>query len=103
MNPPEMAGWNLALRFGLELAALAGIATAAWRAADGPWRWVAAVALPLIAATAWATFIVPNDPSRSGRAPVEVPGSIRLALEFAVFGAGAAGFLSASNARIAVG
>lgn len=28
MNPPVMAGWNLALRFGLELGALAGLGLA---------------------------------------------------------------------------
>ena len=54
MNPPDMAGWNLALRFGLEVAALAGLATAAWRLTNGIWRWPAVVAVPLIAAIAWA-------------------------------------------------
>ena len=93
MSPPEMARWNLALRFGLEIAALAGIATAAWRATAGPWRWVATIALPVVAAVAWTTFNVTDDPSRSGGAPVEVHGSVRLVVEFAVLGAGTAGFL----------
>ncbi len=30
---------------------------------------------------------MPGDPSRSGRAPVPVPGPLRLALELAIFGA----------------
>ena len=93
MNPPKMVGWNLALRFVLEIAALAGLATAAWRVATGPWRWVAVIMVPVVAAAVWTVFNVPNDPSRSGAAPVEVPGGLRLALELAVFGAGGAGFL----------
>ncbi len=88
-----MAGWNLTLRFALELAALAGIAAAAWRTSGGAWRWVAAIGLPLLAMAAWGTFNVPDDPSRSGNAPVEVPGAVRLTIELAVLGAGAAGFL----------
>lgn len=93
MKPPEMAGWNLALRFGLEIAALAGIATAAWRSSAGPWRWGATIALPIVATVGWTTFNVLDDPSRSGGAPVEVPGRVRLTVEFAVLGAGTAGFL----------
>ena len=93
MNPPHMAGWNLALRFGLEVAALAGLATGAWRLSTGPWRWVAVIAVPLLAAVAWATFNVLDDPSRSGAAPIEVTGRVRLALELAILGAGSAGFL----------
>ncbi len=92
MNPPDMAGWNLALRFGLEVAALTGLATAAWRLTNGIWRWPAVVVVPVVAAIAWATFNVPDDPSRSGAAPVVVPGGVRLAVELAVLGAGAAAF-----------
>ena len=90
MTPPPMAGWNLALRFGLELAAIAGLAVAAWRLADGPVRWIAVVVVPAAAAVVWTTFNVPDDPSRSGEAPVVVPGSIRLAIELAVLAGGAA-------------
>ena len=93
MNPPQMAGWNLALRFGLEVAALAGLATVAWRLTAGPLRWAAVIGVPVVAAVAWGVFNVPGDPSRSGNAPIVVPGGIRLAVELAVLGAGAAGFL----------
>ncbi len=89
-----MAGWNLALRFGLEIAALAGLATAGWQLGAAPWQWVAAIAVPLLTAVAWATFNVPGDPSRSGAAPVVVPGGVRLGLELAVLAAGSAGFLT---------
>lgn len=40
------------------------------------------------AALVWGVFAVPDDPSRSGNAPVPVPGWIRLAIEVAVLGAG---------------
>ena len=89
MNPPTMAGWNLGLRFVLELAALAGLAAAAWHLAPGAWRWVTVSVVPLAVAAAWATFNVVGDPSRSGAAPVEVPGAVRLALELLVLGGGA--------------
>lgn len=89
--PPSMAGWNLALRFGLELAALFGLGLAAWSLTSGVVRWVVVVSVPVVAATAWATFNVVDDPSRSGRAPVEVPGFVRLVIELVVLGAGAIG------------
>ncbi len=45
MNPPTMAGWNLALRFGLELGALVGLGYGAWKLAPGLTRWPAVVAV----------------------------------------------------------
>ncbi len=45
-----------------------------------------AIGLPLLVAILWGTFSVPDDPSRSGGAPVPVPGALRLALELAIFG-----------------
>ncbi|MBB6413201.1 hypothetical protein HNQ71_005897 [Mesorhizobium sangaii] len=86
------AWWNLTLRFLLELAALLGLGLAGWGLSDGLWRWILAVALPLIAAALWGTFAVLDDPSRSGRAPVPVPGAVRLALELTILFGGAAGF-----------
>ena len=74
MTPPSMPGWNLALRFGLDLAALAGLAAAAWKLGSGPGRWIGVVAVPVAAATVWGVFNVLDDPSRSGAAPVEVNG-----------------------------
>jgi len=89
MNPPEMAGWNLALRFALEIGALIGLGIAAWQSTSGPVRWLAAIAVPLVAAAVWGTFNVLNDPSRSGEAPVEVAGWIRLVIELTILGGGA--------------
>jgi hypothetical protein len=77
---------NLAVRFILELAAWGAMGYWGWTQGEGPFRFVLAIGLPVIAAVIWGTFAVPNDPSRSGRAPVPVPGLVRLAIEFATFG-----------------
>jgi hypothetical protein len=88
-RPGGMPAWNLALRFLLEVAALAGLAFAGWRLANGALSIVMAVTLPLVAAAFWGVFTVPNDPSRSGKSPVPVSGAVRLALELLVLGGGA--------------
>lgn len=89
MNPPVMAVWNLALRFGLEVAALVGLGAAAWDQTTGATQRIAAIAVPIGAMAVWGIFNVLNDPSRSGKAPVEVPGWVRLAIEILILGAGA--------------
>lgn len=86
------AWWNLTLRFLLELAALLGLGMAGWSLSGGWWRWFLALAVPLVAAALWGTFAVLNDPSRSGRAPVPVPGAVRLVLELVILFGGAASF-----------
>ena len=48
-------------------------------------RFLFALAIPVLAAAAWGIFAVPNDPSRSGAAPIAVPGWLRLLLELAFF------------------
>lgn len=76
---------NLALRFLLELSALVALGFWGWSLAEG-WRGVfPGLGIPLLAAAAWGTFAVPNDPSRSGRAPIPTSGWARLALELAFF------------------
>ncbi len=80
---------NLALRFLLELVALAGFATWAWQSFSGWWRIVIAVIVVVIAMALWGVFAVPNDPSRSGNAPVPVSGVVRLVLELAILLSGA--------------
>jgi hypothetical protein len=102
MNPPDMAGWNLALRFGLELGALAGLGAAAWHLSSGSIRWIAVIIVPVLAAIIWGVFNVLDDPSRSGEAPVEVAGWIRLSIELLILGAGAAGFFIAGQRNIAI-
>jgi hypothetical protein len=76
---------NLAVRFVLEIGGLIAMGTWAWnRFEDGP-RLGLSIGIPLIAAGIWGTFNVPGDPSRSGQAPVRVPGFLRLLIEAAFF------------------
>lgn len=77
---------NLALRFLLEIAALASMALWGWQQGDGWTRFLFAAVLPIAAAAVWGIFAVPDDPSRSGSAPVPVPGILRLAIEALFFG-----------------
>ncbi len=102
INPPDMAGWNLALRFGLELGALAGLGAAAWHLTSGSIRWIAVIVVPVLAAIIWGVFNVLDDPSRSGEAPVEVAGWVRLSIELVILGGGAAGFYIAGQHNIAI-
>lgn len=78
---------NLTLRFLLELAALFAFGLWAWRANAGPLKWLLVIGLPVLAACAWTVLAVPEDPSRSGAAPVPIPGLMRLALEAVFFAA----------------
>ena len=73
---------NLAFRFFLELAGLFAIGYWGWHTGQGWQRWLLMLGVPLIAAALWGIFRVENDP---GRAPVRVPGALRLALELAYF------------------
>jgi len=76
---------NLALRFILELAALASVAVWGWKQSDDWPRYLLVIGLPVVLAAIWGTFAVPDDPSRSGSAPVVTPGIIRLVIELAIF------------------
>ncbi len=69
---------NLGLHFLLELCGLAALIYWGFQAAEGLMKIVLGVLLPLLAAAAWGTFKVPNDP---GKAPVAVRGPVRLLLE----------------------
>lgn len=85
---------NLVLRFILEMTALVGIGMWGWNQTDGWMRFIAAIGLPMIAATIWGVFNVPGDPSRSGNAPVVVPGIVRLLIEAVFFACGALTFFA---------
>ena len=76
---------NLAVRFLLELAALLAMGVWGWQQGEGWVRFVLALGIPIIVAAVWGVFAVPNDPSRSGAAPIAVPGILRLVIELAVF------------------
>ena len=77
---------NLILRFLLELAALISYGYWGWYTSDGWFRYLLTILAPLVAALIWGTFAVPDDPSRSGKAPVPIPGWLRLMLELVIFG-----------------
>ena len=89
---------NLGLRFLLELTALGAIGYWGWTQNAGWWRWVLVIGLPVIAAAIWGTFAVPNDPSRSGQAPIPTPGMIRLILELSIFALGAIALIVSQRA-----
>jgi len=76
---------NLAVRFLLEMSGLASLGFWGWKQSDGWLRFVLAIGIPIIFATIWGTFAVPDDPSRSGKAPIVTPGIIRLAIEIGFF------------------
>lgn len=76
---------NLAVRFILEITALIMIGVWGWNQSDDWLRFLLAFGSPIILAAIWGTFAVPNDPSRSGNAPVAVRGNLRLAIELAFF------------------
>lgn len=40
--------------------------------------------MPIIVGAIWGIFAVPNDPSRSGKAPLSIPGTVRLLIEIAI-------------------
>ena len=77
---------NLILRFLLEIIAFISLGIWGWRQSESWLRIVLAVGIPIIMAIIWGTFAVPNDPSRSGSAPVITAGFIRLIIELGVFG-----------------
>ncbi|WP_330232132.1 YrdB family protein [Nocardia sp. NBC_00508] len=85
----------LAVRFLLELVAVASFGVFGWRAFEGPWKFLLVVALPVVAVALWQIFSVPGDPSRGGRSMVAVSGSTRLVIELSVLGGGALALQSA--------
>lgn len=77
---------NLALRFVLELSALAAMGFWGWHLTAGGFRFVLAAGVPIIAAVLWGVLAVPDDPSRSGSALFAIPGVVRLIFEISFFG-----------------
>ena len=76
---------NLIIRFLLELIALIIMGFWGWKQSEGWLQFVLVLGLPIIAAAIWGTFAVPDDPSRSGKAPIPVHGLLRLTIELAFF------------------
>lgn len=73
---------NLGIRFLLEIAMLIVFALWGWHLSVIWVRYIAAAGLPLIAASLWGIFRIPDDPKP---APVEIPGLVRLLLELVLF------------------
>jgi len=80
---------NLILRFLLEVAALISLGMWGRSRSEGTIGILLMFLIPAIAAVLWGTFNVKGDPSRSGKAPVPVPGWVRLTLELVFFGVSA--------------
>ena len=76
---------NLAVRFILEIAGLVALGWWGWNQGEGIFRFALTLGIPILAAVLWGTFAVPDDPSRSGTARVQVPGIVRLLLELVFF------------------
>ena len=76
---------NLGVRLLLEIGALFGYGYWGWTVSDDVFRYLLALAIPLVAAVVWGTFAVLEDPSRSGKAPIPVSGLIRLLIELTFF------------------
>lgn len=68
----------LTVRFALELALLAGIATVAWHLVPGWWQWPAMILIPIAVAVLWGLLLSP-------KAPVELPAPAKLVIEAALF------------------
>ena len=76
---------NLGLRFILELFALGAAGFWGYSLSTSWTKYLWMIIIPLFMMALWGTFAVPDDPSRSGNAPIVTPGLIRLVLELAFF------------------
>ena len=94
---------NLALRFFLELLGLSALAWFGWSSGRGVFKYALAAALPIGAAFLWGTLAVRGDPSRSGNAPIPVPGILRLVVELAFFGAATWSLHATGATKLALG
>lgn len=76
---------NVMVRFFLEVAAYASMASWGWALTDTGMRFVLGPGVAIVAAVIWGTFAVTDDPTRSRKPPVPVPGPVRLAIETVFF------------------
>lgn len=93
---------NLFFRFLLEIFALVSIGLWGYQQSESWKGLVLSVLLPVSVAVIWGVFNVPGDPSRSGRAPVKVPGLIRLLIELGIFGFAVWSLYSIGQLRLGV-
>jgi hypothetical protein len=90
-----IAGTNLAVKFGLELASLAAFGSWGASNVDGPGAVVLAVAAPAAAATVWGVFAAPRAKRR-----LAMPG--RAVLELGVFGLACGALVDSGSPALAV-
>lgn len=83
-----MTAFNLGLRFLLELCTWLAPGVWAWHYFSGLAQYLNAFLFPLLMILVWGIFNVPKDPSRGGKAPVVVPGKLRLFIELSEFAIG---------------
>jgi quinol-cytochrome oxidoreductase complex cytochrome b subunit len=87
---------NLALRFILELCALAGLGYWGFQTGKGLIAKIGlGIGAPLLAALIWGAFVAPN-------ASVTIPGSLRLVLELVIFGSAIAALYASKHPTLAV-
>jgi Protein of unknown function (DUF2568) len=91
----SLRGANLALRFLLELSAIAAVVYWGFEAGSGIWGWFLAVGAAALVLVVWALFISP-------KATIELERPLRLVLEFTVFGAAAVALAAAGQVVLAV-
>ena len=93
---------NLGIRFILEVVALVAVGMWGWKLTDSWLRLVLVIGLPLLLAAIWVTFAVPDDPSRSGSAPIVTPGLVRLLIELGIFAFATWAFYDLGHLRLAI-
>jgi hypothetical protein len=81
---------NLALRFLLELGALAAVAYWGFTTSDGVLRWLLGIAAPVAVAVVWWLFVSP-------KAAVDAPQPVRLLVELVVWTAAGAALWAAGD------
>ena len=93
---------NLFFRFALEIVALVSTGIWGWNQSQGLPKYLLAIGIPIILAIIWGTFAVPDDPSRSGNAPIVINGILRLILELGIFTFGCWAVLDLGYTKAAV-
>jgi hypothetical protein len=86
---------NDALRFLLELSALAAVSYWGWSEFGGAWRWVLVVAAPLVIVLVWGRWMAPRSSHRVGD-------PWRFVIELLVFGSAVAALAAADQPELAI-